>query len=455
MTKTLRPVLLLLLALALWQPLSAQRYQREIQTWVAQDALQSPPKDALLFVGSSSILRWSSLQCSFAEYEVIQRGFGGSQFSDLNGYVDQIVLPYAPKAIVVFEGANDVASGKSAEEVFRDYLEFVRLVHSGQDQARASIPIFFIGITPTPSRWAMWSTSAEVNRMVRSHAAGHGALHYIDVPKLFLATGEPPSETKFVSDLLHLNPAGYELFSGAIYASVTAALPSERPYKPNPLHPAKTERILIDLGPGSAAQGGHSVGPDVRGNRWNNWHEVETGQWILPGEKMANLMTSKGAPSGIDLVIAGAFRARENAPMIDTTEVSLGNLDRSSATKDTFYCGAAGRAGGLTFHGLDPSLAYTLRLFGAEDSKGQEITRFTVNVGGLGGIEDLRTSAAIDGDDGGDGNRGSNRVAVYEHLHPDAYGQLFLEVRCLEGKYAYLGALELAVEENPFVYRIF
>lgn len=38
------------------------------------------------------------------------------------------MLPRDPAAIVVFDGTNDVASGKTAQRVFDDYLEFVDLV---------------------------------------------------------------------------------------------------------------------------------------------------------------------------------------------------------------------------------------------------------------------------------------------------------------------------------------
>ena len=182
-------------------------FAREIATWVTQDRLNVPPADAAVFVGSSSIRRWEQLAADFADYDVIQRGFGGSQFSDLNDYVDEIVTPYEPAAVVVFEGTNDVAAGKSAELVFADYLRFVDRVHAQQNQMRPPIPILFLGITPTPARWSLWPVASAVNALIRQHASTRSALHYVDVPAAFLATGSPPAASLFVADGLHLSAA--------------------------------------------------------------------------------------------------------------------------------------------------------------------------------------------------------------------------------------------------------
>ncbi|MCA9172034.1 MAG: hypothetical protein KDB23_30415, partial [Planctomycetales bacterium] len=94
------------------------QFQVDIDRWLMQDAAHNLTSDAgVLFIGSSSIRRWQQLAHDFPEYDIIQRGFGGSQFSDVNRYLNDIVLPYDPRAIVIFEGTNDIASGKSADTV--------------------------------------------------------------------------------------------------------------------------------------------------------------------------------------------------------------------------------------------------------------------------------------------------------------------------------------------------
>ena len=89
---------------------------REFETW---DAKNSFPANAVLFVGSSSIRSWPT-QNSFPNLPVINRGFGGSQISDVNQFTIRIVIKYAPCLIVFYAGDNDIAKGKTPQQVLKD-----------------------------------------------------------------------------------------------------------------------------------------------------------------------------------------------------------------------------------------------------------------------------------------------------------------------------------------------
>ena len=209
------------------------KFKPVIDKWVAQDAVNPPPKDAVLFIGSSSIRNWKSVYEDFPQYDVINRGFGGSTFADANLFIDQIVTPYQPAAIVVFEGSNDIARGKSADEVFNDYKTFVKRTRKGEKR-KDPAPIFFIGITPTESRWKHWPQMRKLNNMVIQYAGKDPSLYYIDTPTPILATapepGGPPSRELFHDDLLHLSPKGYALWTRIITPQLEAVYP---PTKPN------------------------------------------------------------------------------------------------------------------------------------------------------------------------------------------------------------------------------
>lgn len=210
-------------------PIEANKYQSVIDEWVVQDAIDAPPKDAVLFIGSSSIRLWDSLHEDFPQYDVIQRGFGGSRFTDANLFIDKIITPYDPAAIVVFEGTNDIASGRTAKQVFSDYKKFVRLIRKGERKDRDPAPILFIGITPTESRWKHWPEMSKVNEWVRDYAEKHEALYYIDTPTPILATaptpGGPPSRDLFRKDLLHMNANGYAIWTKVITPELEAVCP--------------------------------------------------------------------------------------------------------------------------------------------------------------------------------------------------------------------------------------
>ena len=115
---------------------SASKWEAEIAGFEASDKTNLPPKGAVLFVGSSSIRLWKTLAKDFAGYEVINRGFGGSQLADSVVLADRIVIAYAPKMVLLYAGDNDIAAGKTPEQVFSDFKRFVEKVHSELPKTR-------------------------------------------------------------------------------------------------------------------------------------------------------------------------------------------------------------------------------------------------------------------------------------------------------------------------------
>src|SRR5580765_197613 len=101
----------------------------EIAAFATSDKSNPPPKDAILFLGSSSIRLWQSLAHDFPEHKVINRGFGGSHLADCALLADRIVIPYRPKMVLLYAGDNDIAEGRTPEEVFADFKTFVKKVH--------------------------------------------------------------------------------------------------------------------------------------------------------------------------------------------------------------------------------------------------------------------------------------------------------------------------------------
>src|SRR5436853_118273 len=105
-------------------------FEKDVLAFEASDKTNPPPKNAILFIGSSSIRMWKTLAQDFPDYRVINRGFGGSQISDSIYFADRIVIPYQPRAIVFYAGGNDINGGKSAETVFTDFKTFVGKVRA-------------------------------------------------------------------------------------------------------------------------------------------------------------------------------------------------------------------------------------------------------------------------------------------------------------------------------------
>lgn len=189
----------------------AEKWEKTIKEFEQWDSKNTFPSDAVLFVGSSSIRMWPTREC-FGEFAVINRGFGGSQISEVNYFAGRIVLPYKPEVIVFYAGDNDFAAGKNAQRVFDDYKKFVTLVHEKLPETR----IIYVGIKPSRSRWSLWSVMNEANMMIDDFSRKDGRLYYFDSATPLLGSDGKPDTAFFLKDQLHLNDKGYEVWTGKL-----------------------------------------------------------------------------------------------------------------------------------------------------------------------------------------------------------------------------------------------
>jgi len=201
----------------------AGRWEETIRQFEQWDRKNTFPSDAVLFVGSSSIRLWPTREC-FGEFAVINRGFGGSQISEVNYFAERIVLCYEPKVIVFYAGDNDVAAGKDARRVFDDYKKFVKLVHVKLPGTR----IIYVGIKPSRSRWSLWSVMNEANMMIKDFSGKDARLFYFDSATPLLSSDGKPNAEFFLKDQLHLNDKGYEVWTKQLRPIIEKAFKADK-----------------------------------------------------------------------------------------------------------------------------------------------------------------------------------------------------------------------------------
>jgi lysophospholipase L1-like esterase len=192
----------------------ATRFEEDIQAFEQTDALNPPPVGPFVFTGSSSIRGWPDLPGTFPEHPVLNRGFGGSQMSDLLYYFDRVVAAYTPSLVVVYEGDNDLNDGKSVKEVLNDYREFL-------DRVKKALPetgVALLAVKPSPSRLACLQQQRDLNTQLASLAAQDPQVVFIDVFTPLVDAAGQPREELFQTDLLHLNAEGYAIWTSLIRA---------------------------------------------------------------------------------------------------------------------------------------------------------------------------------------------------------------------------------------------
>jgi len=185
---------------------SPWRFEEHIQRFEASDTERPPPTGAIVCIGSSSIRFWhETIADDLAPLTVIPRGFGGSNMNDALHYADRIVLPYKPRAVVVYEGDNDVAQGVSPTRIAETFGKFVEKVHTQLPECR----IYFISIKPSVSRWHLWPGMKEANDLVAARCASDRRLTYVDVASGMLNDEGTPLRSIFMKDNLHMTRDGY------------------------------------------------------------------------------------------------------------------------------------------------------------------------------------------------------------------------------------------------------
>jgi len=188
-------------------PHDFSQWEKDIAAFEAADRTNPPPKDAILFVGSSTIVRWATLQEDFPKQRVINRGFGGNQIVDSTHFADRMIFPYRPRMIFLRAGGNDIHSGKTPEQVFQDFKDFVTTIHAKLPNTE----IVYISLAPSIARWDEREPTETLNALVKAYVKTNRRLKYIETYDTTLdAKGQPRPEL-FVEDKLHFSPEGYRL----------------------------------------------------------------------------------------------------------------------------------------------------------------------------------------------------------------------------------------------------
>ncbi len=201
-----------------WQP--EPDWEPAIGAFETQDRRQPPQPGQVVFVGSSSIRFWHTLAADMAPAPVLNRGFGGAQLRDVLRYANRIILPYQPRAVVVYGGENDLGSRWSRPDtVLEQFQQLVERLH----QADPDLPILLLAIKPSPYYARRLPQQTEANRLLRAYCDATPGLRFIDVASPLLGAGGQPRPELF-RDNLHLNAAGYRLWRERVRPALLAVL---------------------------------------------------------------------------------------------------------------------------------------------------------------------------------------------------------------------------------------
>jgi hypothetical protein len=184
-------------------------YDNEIRAFKHQDSLKFPKPNGILFIGSSSIRKWTDLEQRFADKPIIRRGVGGCELSQLvKYYTPYILFPYHPRKIFIYAGENDIADGnKPADSVYASFKTLWVMIRKKLPNAK----IYYLSAKYAPVRAKFRPEVDKANAMVKKYLAGKPNSLYINMnPSIFKRGTMRPDSSLFENDYLHLNSKGYD-----------------------------------------------------------------------------------------------------------------------------------------------------------------------------------------------------------------------------------------------------
>ncbi|MBR9852998.1 MAG: G-D-S-L family lipolytic protein [Algicola sp.] len=168
-------------------------------------------RPTIVFTGSSSIRLWKDLQDRFPNHQVLNTGFGGSQFSDLELYLDELILSYNPVKVFIYEGDNDIFERKSPRKI----VKRAESILSTLQQEKPNMEIVLISAKPSISRWKFRGKYRRLNRKLDKLASKTNGIDFVDVWYPMLDEKKVKQDI-FIEDGLHMNKKGYDIWYEAI-----------------------------------------------------------------------------------------------------------------------------------------------------------------------------------------------------------------------------------------------
>lgn len=189
-----------------------ERFAKTIERWTKEDNKNPPTQGLSLFIGSSSIRMWRSLDEDFPGLETLNRGFGGSWTQDILYYYDKIVKPYSPSKIIFYCGENDIAGGENPEVPYENFKIFVKRVR----EAKPCTEIYYVPMKPSPKRWNLWPKYEKGNNLIRKYCEANNVHYLHTIPQKMIKPNGEPNPDIFIKDMLHMNAEGYEIWASEI-----------------------------------------------------------------------------------------------------------------------------------------------------------------------------------------------------------------------------------------------
>lgn len=184
-------------------------FETEVKNLIAKDSLITNKENIILFTGSSSIGFWKDMRSYFPDKNILNRGFGGSTMRDLVYFTPQVILPYNPKTIFIYEGDNDITLGREPQEILASADSVLNQIRTNLPE---TIKVYFISAKPSVARWHLKDQYLAYNKALEAWTKNKNNVYFIDIWLPMLDKNGIVRKDLFIDDNLHMNKKGYDLW---------------------------------------------------------------------------------------------------------------------------------------------------------------------------------------------------------------------------------------------------
>lgn len=195
-------------------------FENKAQAYESSEETDIEPYNVIMG-GSSSMENWRTSVEDMAPVTTKNVGIGGTTAYHWRNYLaDRLIIPYSPRAVVLYVGINDIINfGKTGKATGNSLIGLFEYIHERLPETT----IHFILINHVPGYYKAYKNYIDTaNNMVIEFAESNSYLNIIDAGTVLEKKNGEYSEAYFMPDKLHMSEAGYVLWGAEVKKAVIA-----------------------------------------------------------------------------------------------------------------------------------------------------------------------------------------------------------------------------------------
>ena len=189
------------------------RYQGDINRYQKENKRLKDLSCDVLFLGSSSINLWDTIYEDFAPLKLIRRSYGGATLRDMIYNYNTIAKGYTPKSILLYV-ENDLGNHKEGVNAVKCF-DLFRIFIDKLKKDYPNTPLIVVSLKPSQHKADQLKDQLLVNALLEENATAQGYT-YVDITKVMYDEAGNLRTDIFKADNLHMNAAGYKLWTAIL-----------------------------------------------------------------------------------------------------------------------------------------------------------------------------------------------------------------------------------------------